>query len=48
MHILAGNCVNNNEWVVQSQQIATIGFLLVRFFTNGNRGKGQTLLLVSL
>lgn len=48
MHILAGNCVNNNEWVVQSQQIATTGFLPVCFFTYGNSGKGQALLLVSL
>lgn len=48
MHILAGNCVNSNEWVVQSQQIATIGSLPVCFFTNRNSGKGQALLLVSL
>lgn len=48
MHILAGNCVNSNEWVAQSQQIATVGSLPVCFFTNSNSGKEQALLLVTL
>ena len=48
MHILAGNCVNSNEWVVQSQQISTTGFLPVCFFTNSSSGWGQALLLVAV
>lgn len=48
MHVLAGNCVNSNECIVQSQQISTVGFLPACFFTNSNRGWGQPLLLVTL